>query len=66
MARRTNEGKNRIINKALQEYLSRHDQSDLQQEAARQSREAARLAQSAKSVEETQAWEELVAEVWNE
>ena len=65
-ARRTNQPKNRIINQALNEYLSRHGQSDLRVEAIRQSREAARLSRSAKARKESGFWEQLTAEVWDE
>ncbi len=65
-ARRTNQAKNSIINQALKEYLSRHDQSDFEKEAIRQSREAARLARSPEAIRESEAWEQALAEVWNE
>jgi predicted transcriptional regulator len=65
-ARRTNRGKNWIINQALSEYLSHHAESDLQAEARRQSLEAARRSANGKALKESQGWEQTAAEVWNE
>jgi predicted transcriptional regulator len=62
-ARRTNHGKNWIINQALNEYLSHHGESDLQAEARRQSLEAARHSSKMKNAD---AWERSAAEVWND
>ena len=60
-ARRMNKGKNWILNRALEEYLDRHGREDLAAEARRQS-----LLASRHPWEDQQAWEDTVAETWNE
>jgi predicted transcriptional regulator len=59
-SRRTNMGKNRIINRALDEYLDRHSRTGLRQEARRQS-----LLASRKAANGDAGWERAAAEVWN-
>ena len=60
-ARRTNQGKNRIITRALEEYLDRHGRRGLWQEARRQSLLASRKTGKAEA-----GWERAAAEVWND
>ena len=60
-ARRMNKGKNWILNRALEEYLERHGREDLAAEARRQS-----LLASRQPWKDQQAWEDTVAETWNE
>ena len=59
-ARRMNKGKNWIINRALEEYLERHNQTELRKEARRQS-----LLASRKGWKDEAFWERAAAEVWN-
>jgi predicted transcriptional regulator len=58
-ARQMNKGKNWILNRALEEYLVRHE--SLAAEARRQSLLAARH-----PWKDQRAWEDAVAETWNE
>lgn len=60
-AKRMNKGKNWILNRALQEYLERHDRAALAAEARRQS-----LLASRHHWEDQDAWEATVAETWND
>ena len=60
-ARRMNKGKNWILNRALDEYLSRHSQTNLREEARRQS-----LLASRKRWKDEKLWENATAENWNE
>jgi predicted DNA-binding protein len=60
-ARRMNKGKNWILNRALEEYLERHGRESLAAEARRQS-----LLASRQPWEDQLAWEETLAETWNE
>jgi predicted transcriptional regulator len=61
MARRMNKGKNWILNRALEEYLERHGRKSLAAEAQRQS-----LLAGQHPWKDQQAWEDAVAETWNE
>ena len=60
-ARRMNKGKNWIINRALDEYLERHNRAGLREEARRQS-----LLASRKRWKDDALWEKAAAEVWND
>ena len=60
-ARRTNKGKNWILNRALEEYLARHAGTHLREEARRQSLPASR-----KRWKDEGIWENAAAETWNE
>lgn len=60
-ARRTNKGKNWILNRALEEYLDRHSLAHLREEARRQSLLAGR-----KRWKDETLWEEATAETWDE
>ena len=59
-ARRMSKKKNWIINRALEEYLERHSQVDLRQEARRQS-----LLASQKQRQDEGPWQKAAVEVWN-
>ena len=58
-ARRLNKRKNWIIIRALEEYLSRHGQAGLRQEARRQS-----LMAGQKSGKDERLWQKAAGEVW--
>ena len=60
-ARRMNKGKNWILNRALEEYLARHSQDQLREEARRQS-----LLASRRRWKDEALWENAVAETWDE
>jgi predicted DNA-binding protein len=60
-SRRMKKGKNRILTEALLEYLDRHTQDSLRAEARRQSLIASRT-----KWRDQDAWEQAVAETWNE
>ena len=54
-------GKNWIINQAIEEYLSRHGDAALRQEARRQS-----LLASRKRWKDQDFWDTIGSETWNE
>lgn len=56
-----NKGKNWIINRALEEYLERHNKTHLRQEAKRQS-----LLASRKRWKDEGVWEKAAGDVWND
>jgi len=58
---RLHKGKNWIINRALEEYLSRQGNEALREEARRQSLLASRRRSRGEA-----AWERAAAEVWND
>jgi predicted transcriptional regulator len=60
-SRRMNKGKNWIINQAVEQYLERHSQAGLREEAKRQSRLASR-----KCWKDAPGWEKAAGENWNE
>ena len=60
-ARRMNQRKNWIINRALEEYLNRHGGARLREEARRQS-----LLASRKRWKDEALWEKAAAEVWDD
>jgi predicted transcriptional regulator len=60
-SRRMKKGKNRILTDAIREYLDRHSQDSLREEARRQSLIASRA-----NWKDQDAWERAVAEAWND
>jgi predicted DNA-binding protein len=60
-ASRLNKRKNWIINRALQEYLDRHEKEGLPAEARRQS-----LLASRRRIPAGARWQKAAAEVWND
>ena len=60
-ARRMNQGKNWIINRALEDFLNRHAREGLCEEARRQS-----LLASRKRWKDEGVWEKAAGDVWND
>lgn len=65
VAKKIHKKKNWIVNQALNEYLSKHGQDALREEAIRQSKAAAILDRRPRARKEAELWERAAAEVWN-